>query len=456
MRGILLEDNRVYYSQTIDLVEIEPQVLDRWKDHARFSDILLSAALQIPAYEPNHLLTLAKWKPSEVELTPELKVMRTLLLQKGLSEADVDKMVQESAQLAGADPWISYDRDLDPFRSMTGLYQWKDSRRTKEYIFVRDEPSSVTLSLENLISEAKVLGDSVSAQRLESERDVATQLGLVDLRVVQALPILLSGIGYTRYYASPGDITDTEGGENGQSVVLRPYNSSNEKIPIYVARNTTEALLYSLDPWRLAAFLEVNLGISLPNEPMTSTSAVRAWLLSKLDRLIRLGESHFVLRSYEKDTGIEVNEISALIFGVLHTISHVLKATAHRYVGIDDDSLAEYLFPAHTSGLLYVSSHVSFTLGGLDAVFRTNLMPWLGSARDYAGQCSFDPVCARSGGACSACLYPKFGCAYFNRTLSRAFLFGGNVPGRQQALEGFWTPAVSKATKNLQKRLDAN
>jgi hypothetical protein len=331
------------------------------------------------------------------------------------------------------------------------MHVWSNNRRTREYVFVRDEPSSVTISLENLIDEAKDLGDLASVQRWESERDLALQLGLVDLRVVQALPILLAGIGYTRYFSSPRDLTDTDGSENEQKVVLRPYDSSNGKIPMYVARNTTEALLYNLDPWRLAAFLQINMHLLMPSEATLSTPAIRTWLLSKSDRLIRLGESHLILRSMEKEAGMRVDEASALLFGVLHSVSHVLKATAHRYVGIDDDSLAEYLFPAHAAGLLYASSHVSFTLGGVDAVFRANLTQWLGSARDYAGRCSFDPVCTQSGGACLACLYPKFGCAYFNRTVSRAFLFGGNVPGYSQPLEGFWTPAITQATKRLQK-----
>jgi hypothetical protein len=137
------------------------------------------------------------------------------------------------------------------------------------------------------------------------------------------------------------------------------------------------------------------------------------------------------------------------MFGLLHSVSHVLKATAHRYVGIDQDYLAEYLFPAHSAGLLYVSSHVEFTLGGIDAVFRANLTQWLGSARDFAGRCSFDPVCARAGGACLACLYPKFGCDHFNRTVSRAFLFGGEVMGLTNPLVGFWTPAVAEVSEIL-------
>jgi hypothetical protein len=164
---------------------------------------------------------------------------------------------------------------------------------------------------------------------------------------------------------------------------------------------------------------------------------------------VERGEAHFVLTSFEQEAGQSVDVNSALSFGVLHTLSHVLKATAHRYVGIDGDALSEYLFPAHSAGLLYVSTHVEFTLGGIDSVFRSNLLQWFGSARDYAGRCSFDPVCSSSGGACLACLYPKFGCTHFNRTVSRAFLFGGMVSGRLEPIIGYWSLEVKQSTEAL-------
>jgi hypothetical protein len=188
---------------------------------------------------------------------------------------------------------------------------------------------------------------------------------------------------------------------------------------------------------------------------MASEPALRAWLLGVLGYLADHGEAHFVLRPWERDR-IVVDQVAALAFGVLHTLSHVLKVTAHRYVGIDGDALAEYLFPAHMAGLIYASSQVTFTLGGIDAVFRSNLTQWLGSARDYAGVCSFDPVCEASGGACLACLYPKFGCAHFNRTVSRAFLVGGQVVGREEPVEGFWSVSVANRMEALrgQRRVD--
>ena len=451
-RGILLQDSRVYYSQTIDLVEIEPAVVERWKDHNRFSDLLLAAALRVPAYEPGHLLDLAAWKQTGTDLSPELKAMRAVLIRDGKSEAEAERMVREGAKQAGTDPWVSYDADLAPYRSMAGGHNWKDSRRTIEYIFVRDEPSAAAISLDQLIRAAKDQGDQVVAQRLERERELASQLGLVDLRIVQALPILLAGIGFTRYFASPRDAEEAADAANVRPVALRPYESKDGKIPIYVARNPTEALLYEIDPWRMAAFLQINADASIPKEATASTPALRAWCLGQCGRLIETGESHLVLRSHEIEAGVTVDDKSALVFGVLHTMSHVLKATAQRYVGIDSDALAEYLFPAHGAGLLYVSSHVQFTLGGMDSVFRANLTQWLGSARDFAGRCSFDPVCSSIGGACLACLYPKFGCAYFNRTVSRSFLFGGKLPGRNKHLEGFWAPRIADASERLRLR----
>jgi hypothetical protein len=447
-RGVLLEDSRVFYSHTIDLVEIEPEALDRWKDNSRFGDLLLGAILRIPGYEATHLLDLAKKTTSAGTLSPELKAMRDVLVERGMGIAEAEALVAQTALKAGGDPWQGYDADLAAHKEVVGVRAWRDCRRVVEYVFVRDEPSAAAISLESLIEDARKLGDKAGVARLEGERALAGELGLVHLQIVEALPILLAGIGFSRYFASPVDVGDRDGG-NKDAVTLRPYPEEDGKIPVYVARNTTEALLYELDPWRLAAFLRLNTGLTIPVHGIKTEQGLRAWLLSKCERLIEIGESHLVLRPFEADHGATVDEISALVFGVLHTVSHVLKATAHRYVGLDTDSLAEYLFPGTAAGLLYVSSHVQFTLGGIDSVFRSNLTQWLASARDYAGRCSFDPVCTRAGGACLACLYPKFGCSYFNRTLSRSFLFGGEVPGFPRSLIGFWSTDVTKATKAL-------
>jgi len=449
-RGILLDDSRVYYAQTVDMVDIEPASLDPWRENPRFGDLLLSAVLKTSAYKPSDLLDLANRKPKKEGLSPELEQALKEMIDDGIPEDTARNVIERAAKKTSTDPWAAYDASLKGLRDLAGNFILQDTRQTVEYVFVRDEPSSTAISLDDLINQAEALNDKATSDRYKHEKALALQLGLVDLQIVQSLPILLAGIGYSRYFSSPTDATEDDGAShNARPATLRPFEYQDHKIAVYTARNTTEALLYELDPWRVAAFLSLNTGLETTNEALRSEQHLRAWLLGNMGRLIQQGESHFVLREYEIEHGQTVDETSALMFGLLHTMSHVLKATAHRYVGIDNDSLAEYLFPAHASGLLYVSSHVEFTLGGIDSVFRSNMTQWLASARDYASKCSFDPICSRTGGACLACLYPKFGCGYFNRTLSRSFLFGGDIQGRAKPLIGYWSREVTEKTNEL-------
>ena len=446
-RGVTLEDTRAYYSQTVALVDVQSTLLENWQKHALFDDFLLAAALRVPVYDRADLTSLFSQTGGTTELSSELKATRDLMIQGGMATEIAEDIVRRGARAGGGDRWARYSADLVPYRDALAFAKWSGSRRTIEYIFVRDEPSIGAIELHQLVSEAVDASDSESALRYERESKLARSLGIRSLSAVQSLPILLAAIGFSRYFPSPKEAADA--GTTAAPVSLRPFDHSGSRIPIYAARNTTEALLFELDPWRLAAFLELNSDVRVPQAAITSEPALRAWLLTQNHRVLERGESHFVLDTWELESGLSVDTPSALLFGVLHTVTHILKATAHRYVGIDGDSLAEYLFPAHGAGLLYVSAMVEFTLGGIDSVFRSNLGQWLGSARDFAGRCSFDPVCSQDGGACHACLYPKFGCAHYNRTISRSFLFGGGVKGIQRTLEGFWMPSVAKRTENL-------
>jgi hypothetical protein len=367
-----------------------------------------------------------------------------------MSPEDADSIVRKAASAGEGSSWAAYDQGLTPYRQWTDFIKWETSAQTVEYVFVRDDKRIGTLSLDSLTSEARARGDLETAARYEKEARLASDLGLSNLAVVQALPTILGAVGFTRYFSNPNDTAGS--GNDTARVELRPFPPINSQIPIYVARNTTEALLYDLDPFRLAAFLVLNSGVTIPTE-CKSLPSLKAWLLQQAVPLFSNRESHFVLKEWELENGVHVDVTSALLFGVLHTLSHVLKATAHKHVGIDGDSLAEYLFPGHAAGLLYVSTMVDFTLGGIDSDFRSNLSQWLGSAWEYAGRCSFDPVCQQGGGACHACLYPKFGCSAFNRTVSRAFLVGGDIRGFGQPLLGFWTQSVIDAGEQLRNRM---
>jgi hypothetical protein len=448
-RGIPLEDSRAFYSQSLSLVEVKPALLDKWHGNSRFSDLLLAAVVQSGVYKLGDLSSLAAWKPSADALSPELLATLDILIKSGMAPSQAEAIVRQGAKAGGADPWLLYDDALALVRPLSGDHDWAQVQRTVEYVFVRDDSSVGAVPLGQLAAEAHASAQNETVARLNTELEMSHQLGFSKLAVVRALPVLLAAYGYSRYFGSPRDATD-DAGASGNAISLRPFPLEGGKLPIYVARNTTEALLYELDPWRLAAFLAVNGKAVIPPTALQTESTIRAWLLGIAGPNLFEGEAHLVLDSWEIQEGKSVNLLAALLFGVTHTVAHVLKASAHRHVGIDGDSLAEYLFVGHGAGLIYVSSNVEFTLGGIDSVFRANLTQWLGSARDFAGQCSLDPVCAHAGGACLACLYPKFGCAHFNRTVSRAFLFGGEVPGYDGRLEGYWMPAVRLQADALQ------
>ncbi|MCP5003365.1 MAG: DUF1998 domain-containing protein [Planctomycetes bacterium] len=447
MSGVTLIDPRVYYSQTLTIVNINPDIINTWQENENFAKLLLGAAFRIPSYKPTDIQNLSRYKSSGGELTPELLAMKKMLLDTGMPEDQVDEMVKKSTEQASSDPWKKYITELSPCQEYISNFEALDCRQTVEYVFARDEPNNTNITLDSLIYQANTSGEDDAFAQLTNDKQLGSNLGLVNLAVIQELPILLGGIGYTRFYTSP---IAFDGSRNNAN--LRPYGTDEDgKIPIFVAKNKTEALIYELDPWRLAAFLEVNQVVSIPNKAKESDHLMRAWILSISRRLHETGESHLHLLTFEQERGVEVDLPSGMIFGLLHTMSHALKATAYQYVGIDQDSLAEYLFPAHAAGLLYASSHVEFTLGGIDAVFRANLSQWLGTIRDFANNCPFDPVCSRAGGACLACLYTKFGCNYFNRSLSRAFLFGGHVKGLTNNIIGFWSHKVTDETIKLKE-----
>ena len=249
-RGILLEDNRVYYAHSLTLVEIAPAALERWDSHPKFADLLLGAVLQIRAYRESHLQDLANYRGPTAELSPELRAMVDLMVAGGMGRDDAERMARQSSAQAGGDVWSSYEGDLKDLRTSIPQFDWATHRPTIEYVFVRDDPSIGARSLDGLASDSSAAGLSSNASRLLAEEGMARELGLVDLRIVQALPTVLAGVGYSRYSAFPRETSDGDDSEPGgqRGADLRPFAETKNRIPIYVARNTTEALLYHLDP----------------------------------------------------------------------------------------------------------------------------------------------------------------------------------------------------------------
>lgn len=114
-----------------------------------------------------------------------------------------------------------------------------------------------------------------------------------------------------------------------------------------------------------------------------------------------------------------MEDLRALVHSYAHRVIRQTAAAA----GIDRDSLSEYLVPLH--GAFFVYSSNSFVLGGLQAVFETELDRLLAGVVDGERRCPLDPGCSRGNGACIGCLHVgEPSCRHFNAELDRKALFG--------------------------------
>ncbi|MFQ6060156.1 MAG: hypothetical protein ACE5KV_02525 [Thermoplasmata archaeon] len=117
---------------------------------------------------------------------------------------------------------------------------------------------------------------------------------------------------------------------------------------------------------------------------------------------------------------------------LLHTLAHTLIATSEVFTGLSRDSLSEILFPG--SGAIFLYSTSQINVGSFKYVFEHNMFDWLSQVEFEVMDCTFDPACIESRGACFSCLYlPEFVCCMFNASLDRESLKGGN-----RFEEGFW------------------
>ena len=243
--------------------------------------------------------------------------------------------------------------------------------------------------------------------------------GIEEIRLVADFPIVTSVFGYTRVGIDP--VTTT-----GELTTFRHFppfqyssQSVHDKIPIFVRAAETEALFVRLDPVRLVRWAEDFRPGTVSDMPKDNRAA-RLWLLRNVGEVDR-----FV-------TPKDLDPTTRLIFGIVHTISHMFIRAAAGLAGIDRTGLGEYLFPRMGAFVVYNSNTV-YNLGGLTTLFEEELRELLKKTKydPFAKSCVYDPVCSEHhDSSCHACTHiGEMACAFFNRGMSRELLFGP---------DGFW------------------
>jgi hypothetical protein len=245
------------------------------------------------------------------------------------------------------------------------------------------------------------MGDLAESSNQALQRDLyemqypvaLSMSGLERVELVDRFPVLTGQFGYTRGSLKPGESR------------LRTYRETNGDYTVYGEVAQTEALLFRLDPLIVHAWLRAQ-GIMLP------------------DVENRRNAAEAILTSY---TGLDGDRTSQLVTTLVHSYSHALIRRAAVFAGIERNALSELVLPQMFAFFVYAAARGDFVLGGLQALFETELHHLLAALVGDEQRCALDPGCAETTGACAVCLHlGEPSCRMFNTCLSRAALAGGN------------------------------
>lgn len=313
------------------------------------------------------------------------------LVRSGLDRAFAEDMADQ----AGAAGQLADDNAPD---SLTNVPQ--DRRVDAEH---------EALEIATAVSESRItttaltdgLVDAALADRYANDYPAAltsARIGALDL--VERFPVLNVMYGYTR------------GGGDAGATRLVPFRQNRGGYRLHGDLSETEAYLIRLDPVRVASWL-VRRGHDLPGyDPAAGPAAAR---------VVVIAAAEVPAPGDPPATPTAGSDLLTLVHSYVHRF---MRQTAV-FAGIDRDALSEYLMPANMSFFVYAAARGDFVLGGLQAVFETDLDQLLGQVAGAEWRCPLDPGCSRGAGACSACLHVgEPSCRAFNTYLDRRVLFG--------------------------------
>lgn len=273
---------------------------------------------------------------------------------------------------------------------------------TERLELARDEAMDLALAVHEGRRSARKLAKDPPNDHLQTLYEnrynaALSAAGLEDLDLVDRFPVLRGAFGYSRGGGAPGD----------KRIVM--FRGRNGSYRVYGDASETEALLLRLDPVKVIRWLARR---GLFDSPIDDATQARVALLE-------------AMTIPERGADIAEETVGSAILTLLHSYTHRLVRQLSVLAGIDRESLAEYLLPRHLASFVYAGSRGDFVLGGLQAVFETDLHILLERHLHEQTRCPLDPGCARGGGACLACLHlGEPSCTHYNRFLDRGVLFG--------------------------------
>jgi len=286
-----------------------------------------------------------------------------------------------------------------------------------EYIYSLYENDRSTI--DEKINEAIESNNLLQKQVLESSKSALHIMGLSEATLLEKFPVITISPGYTRKNF------------NREEVLLNPYrlnvrNSVQTVVPTML--NENEAIIFKVDPKKILEWLALNQLINLEYNSLSDIES-EFYLYNTL-KTSKYKNSELAETVIDFDSK-ESKNVCAIVFQLIHTISHMMLNSGKSVIGLDIDSVSEYIFTSSNAFAIYVSKLQGGGMGNLIAAFENDLEKWLYSAYEQSQLCLYDPVCKDHKAACHACSYLKFSCQQFNRGLSRVLLIGGFIKDKK-------------------------
>jgi len=219
-----------------------------------------------------------------------------------------------------------------------------------------------------------------------------TRAGVETVELVDRFPVMTGMFGYTRGNPAPG------------ASRLVPFREAGG-YAVYADLAETEALFVRLDPFRVAEWLRRH------GSPVPSARSATETRLEIL-RLATRGDDQGRLASER-------------LFTLIHSYCHRLIRLTAVFGGIERNALSELVAPLHLGFFIYAAARGDFVLGGLQALFESELDGLFRTFVEDDHRCPLDPGCSHGGGACMACLHlGEPSCRHYNSGLSRGTLAG--------------------------------
>ncbi|MFC0432558.1 hypothetical protein [Kutzneria buriramensis] len=285
-----------------------------------------------------------------------------------------------------------------PVDSLPGTRREEAEREAVDIAMALAESRTPTTALRSTTP-----GDSLDLRYRDRYPAALTRAGMDGLDLVDRFPVLSAMYGYTR------------GEDDPAKCRLVPFRRKRGVYRLYGNLAETEAFLVRLDPVRVASWLS-GRGHRLTGWSIGDSDPVAA-------RVAVLQSA--VIPDKREDQSMDTP--GADVLRLVHTYAHRFIRQTAVFSGIERDALSEYLLPGHLAFFVYAAARGDFVLGGMQAVFESNLDDLLAAFVDAEHRCPLDPGCSRGSGACTACVHlGEPSCRFFNRFLNRKTLFGAD------------------------------